>query len=94
MRGRCEQELVLGAAWPTQPQSPQPQDALEMCEQHLDLFPTAASELKFRRVGEGPRDISRVFIDVPRNLARDIIRAAPRFEFADVAILLAGAITA
>jgi hypothetical protein len=94
LRGRREQELVLGAAWPTQPQSSKPQDALEMSEQHLDLFPTAASDLKFRRDGKGPRYISRVFIDVPRNLAQDIVRAALRFEFADVTILLAGAVTA
>jgi hypothetical protein len=65
-----------------------------MGEQHLDLFPTAASDFKFGRDGKGPRHITRVFIDVPRNLACDIVRAASRFEIADVAILLARAITA
>jgi hypothetical protein len=63
-------------------------------EQHLDLFPAAASDLIFRRGGKGSRHIARVFVDVPRNLARDIIRAAPRLEVADVAVLLAGAVTA
>ncbi len=92
--GRREQELVLRAAWTTQPQPPELQDALEMGEQHFDLFPTAAGDLKSRRGGKGPRDITGVFVDIPRNLARDIIRAALRLEFADVAILLARAVTA
>jgi glutathione S-transferase len=65
-----------------------------MGEQHLDLFSTAASDLKFGRRGKGPRHITRVFTEAPRNLARDVIRAAPRFEIVDVAILLARAITA
>ena len=82
MRGRREQELILDAGRPTQPQSPEAQDTFEMGEQHLDLLPTAASDLKFRRLGKSPRHIARFFFNVPRNLAPDIIWAALRFEFA------------
>ena len=92
--GRREQELILRPAWTAQPQPPELQDALEMGEQHLDLFPTAAGDLKFGRSGEGPRHITSVFVDILRNLACDIIRAALSLELADVAILFALAVTA
>jgi hypothetical protein len=59
----------------------------------ISTFFRRASDLKFGRRGKGPRHITRVFTDAPRNLARDVIRAAPRFEIVDVAILLARAIT-
>jgi hypothetical protein len=37
--GGSEEELVLSTKRTSQPQSVEAQDALEMCEQHLDLFP-------------------------------------------------------
>jgi hypothetical protein len=61
-------------------------------EQHLNFFTAAAGNLKFGCLGKGPREIPGVFVDVSWNLARDSIRAAPRLKFADVAILLAGAV--
>lgn len=36
--GGGEQELVAGAAWSAQPQATEPEDALEVGEQHLDLL--------------------------------------------------------
>src|SRR5271165_2237107 len=60
-----------------------------MREQHFDLFPPAAGDLKFRCRGESPRHVSGVFLDVTRDLPRGGIRAAARLEMADAAILLA-----
>jgi len=39
---RGEQELVLGTGWATQSKAVEPEDALEMGKQHLDLLPLAA----------------------------------------------------
>jgi hypothetical protein len=37
----CKNKLVLGAAWATQSQSPESQDALQVREPHLDLLALA-----------------------------------------------------
>jgi hypothetical protein len=42
LRDRGQHKLELGTAWPTQSQTAEPQDTLEMCEQHLDAFALAA----------------------------------------------------
>ena len=42
LRDRCQHELELGTAWPTQSQTAQLQDTLEMGKQHLDAFALAA----------------------------------------------------
>jgi hypothetical protein len=39
---RCQRELELGAAWPAQSETAQPQDTFEMGKQHLDAFALAA----------------------------------------------------
>jgi hypothetical protein len=39
-----EEELVFGSARPTQAQSIEPEDALQMSEEHLDLFSFATSD--------------------------------------------------
>src|ERR1700722_7631503 len=36
--GGGQQELIFGSTWPTQAQSIQPEDALQMREEHLDLL--------------------------------------------------------
>src|SRR5271157_455364 len=94
LRCRREQEFVLRAAWTTQPQASESQDAFQMREQHLDLLPKAAGDFIFRRCGKGPRHVAGVFIDIAWNFPRHRVGAASRFEIADVAILLAGAINA
>jgi hypothetical protein len=38
VRDRCQRELELSAARPTQSQTPKPQNALEMSKQHLNAF--------------------------------------------------------
>ena len=94
MRGCREEELIFGPAWPSQPQAPEPKDAFEMGKQHLDFLPAATSRLVFRRRGESPGNVSGVFMQITRNLAGDRIRAATRLKFANVAVLLAGAVEA
>ena len=37
----CEEEFVVSAAWSSQPEPVEPQNALEMGEQHLDLLSKA-----------------------------------------------------
>jgi hypothetical protein len=81
----------FSAAWPPQPQAPEPEDSLEVGKQHLDLFPAAASSLIFRCRGESPGNVASLFVQITRNLAGDRIRAATRLEFTNVTILLAGA---
>ena len=38
--GGSQEELVSSAKWTSQPEPIEAQDALEMCEQHLDLLPS------------------------------------------------------
>jgi hypothetical protein len=33
-----------------------------MCEQHLDLFPSAAGDLKLRCCGKRPRHVTGIFV--------------------------------
>ena len=40
--GGGQQELVLGSLWAAQAQSVEPEDALQMSEEHLDLLSFAA----------------------------------------------------
>ena len=42
LRDGGQHKLELGAAWPAQSQTAEPQDTLEMGEQHLDAFALAA----------------------------------------------------
>jgi len=63
-----------------------------MSEQHLNLFPKTTGGLVFGGRGESASDVSSVLVQITRDLAGDRVRAALRFEFADVAIQFAGAI--
>ena len=58
-----QQELVLSTKWTSQPEPIEAQDALEMCEQHLDLFPFTSRP----DIGIGLRDVARnisgLFVD-------------------------------
>jgi hypothetical protein len=92
LRSRREKEFVFGAAWPPQPQAPEPKDALEVGKQHLNLFPAATSSLIFRCRGESPGNVAGIFVQITWNLAGDRVRAATRLEFTNVTIRLAGAL--
>ena len=76
-----EEKFVAGSAGTPKAQAGKAQDALEMGEQHLDLLSTTAG-----------LHVASVFVQVPRDLAGDIVRAALRFEFTEVAVQFAGAI--
>ena len=65
-----------------------------MGEQHLDFLPPATSLHIFRRCGVRTSRVAGVFMQIPRDLAGKSVRTALGFEFADVAILFAGAIAA
>ena len=94
LRGRGKQELVLGATWATPSQAPKPQYALEMDKQHFYLFSSLTGRFKFERPSKRSRNVAEIFVQIARNLPRHCIRATPRFELADVAIFLAGAVAA
>jgi hypothetical protein len=55
-----------------------------MCKQHLDLLPALTSCLVFRRERERPSGVAGVLMQSARDLSRRCVRAAPRFQFADV----------
>jgi hypothetical protein len=68
--------VILRATWPAQPQATQPQDALEMGEQHLDAFAVAARLLESFGVNEWTGGIASVFVDAARDFALGRLWAA------------------
>jgi hypothetical protein len=80
-------KLVLSASWTTQSKPTELQDALQVREPHLDLLALIALG-----GGERPGNVSGMLVDIARDLARWFLWAALRFEWANVAIELAGAI--
>ena len=87
-----QNKLVLGASWTTQSKPAEFQDALQVREPHLDLLAFPSRLLESLGAGERPGNVSGVFMDVARDLARWFLRAALRFEWADIAVELAGTI--
>src|SRR5882724_9499463 len=67
----------------------QPQDALQVCEPHLDLLALAPRLLKALGASERSGDVSGMLMDIARNLARRFIWAALRFEGAYIAVKFA-----
>ena len=63
-----------------------------MGEQHLDFLPPATGLHVLRSCGVRAGHVASIFVQVPRDLAGDRVRAALGFEFADIAIQFAGAI--
>ena len=61
--GGGQQELVLSTKWTSQPEPIEAQDALEMCEQHLDLLPFAPRRDVGLGLGDVARNVSGVFVD-------------------------------
>ena len=60
---------ILGASWATKSKPTEPQDALQMCEPHLDLLPLAPRPLKVLGANERSRDVAGVLMDIARDLA-------------------------
>ena len=64
-----QNKLILGASRAAQSQSAQPQDALQVCEPHLNLLSLTSRLLKGLGASEGACNISGVLMDVARDLA-------------------------
>ena len=64
-----QNELILGASWATKSKPTEPQDALQMCEPHLDLLPLAPRLLKVLGANERSRYVAGVLMDIARDLA-------------------------
>jgi hypothetical protein len=62
-------ELILGAPWTTQSKPAELQDALQVCEPHLDLLPLTSRLLKTLGTSERPGDVSGVLMDIAWDLA-------------------------
>ncbi len=73
-------ELVSGAAWSSQSQPAEPENALEVGEQHLDLFALAARLPESLGARQGAGVVSGVLVDVAGDLAVAHVRAAPRLQ--------------
>jgi hypothetical protein len=82
----------LSASWTTQSKPTELQDALQVCEPHLDLLALMSRLLEAPGASERPGNVSGVLVDIARDLARWFLWAALRFEWANVAIELACAI--
>ena len=84
-----QNKFILSASWATKPKPTEPQDALQVCEPHLDLLALAPRLLKALGASERAGNVSGVLMDVTRDLARRLLWAALRFERAYVAVELA-----
>ena len=87
--GCSEQELVAGAAWTAQSEPTEPEDALEVGEQHLDLLATMSRAFISRCPCQGPGNVAGVFVEVSRDLAGRCVRTARGLESTDFAVTLA-----
>jgi hypothetical protein len=64
-----QNKLILGASWATQSQSTEPQDALQVCEPHLDLLALPSRLLEALGASERPCNVSGMLMNVARDLA-------------------------
>ena len=78
--GGSEVELVARAVRPSQSQPIKPQNALEMGEQHLDLFALTARGLVGLGLGDLTRKIARTLVDGARDFAGGRVRTALRLQ--------------
>src|SRR5882762_10083809 len=84
--------FILGTTRTTQSQPTEPQDALQVCEPHLDLLALPSRLLKALGASERPGDVPGVLMDVARDFARWFFWTALRFERAYIAVELARAV--
>ena len=86
LRGGGQQELIPCATRATQSQTRQPQDALEVGKQHLDLLAVVTGALEGRRAGQGSGDIPGILIQIARHPAPGRVGAAAQLEIAALTI--------
>src|SRR5262245_7826750 len=89
---RRQIELELGTARPAQSQAAEPQDALEMCKQHLNPFPITARSLKCLGLGQRPSNVTSLLVDAARHPTEGRLWAALRLQRAATAVPHAGPI--
>jgi hypothetical protein len=92
LRDGRENKLILGASRTAKSKPAELQDTLQVCEPHLDLLAFAPRLLEALGASEGTSNVPGVLMDIARDLALWVFRAALRFERAYIAIELAGAI--
>jgi hypothetical protein len=78
--------LILGTSRAAQSEPTELQDALEVCEPHLDLLALMPGSLEVLGTSEGTRNIPSGFVLITWNLAEGDLRTALRSEFAAVAV--------
>ena len=76
LRDRRKCELVLCATGPAQPQTAEPQDALQVGEQHLDPLAVAARLLECVGACKRASDVAGVLVHVAGDLAGRCLRTA------------------
>ena len=80
LRGRGEEELIAGTARSAQAQAIEPQDALEVGEQHLDFLPLPPRAAIGVGLGDGAGQVTSAFVDATRHLAGWLLGTAARLE--------------
>jgi hypothetical protein len=76
---RKERELVLRTARPAQPQTTEPEDALEMGKHHLDTLSVAAALFERHCAGERTGSIAGIFMNAAWDLAGRLFGTAYAF---------------
>ena len=79
-RCSCSTNLVRGAGWAAQSQAVEPEDALQVGKQHLDLLPLTAGLKILGRAGQPPGDVARLLMHAPWHLAAALSGTAPGLE--------------
>src|SRR5262249_18195724 len=87
---RCERELELSPARPAQSQAAEPQDALEMCKQHLNAFSIVARSLECFSLGLRASNVTSFLVNVTRHPAERRLWAAVCLQWAATAVAHAG----
>ncbi len=92
LNGCRQEELVVGAGEPPEPEALEAHVALEMGEQHLHFLAFAPGGLERFRTGQRPGVIAGMFVNITWNLALRRIGAAPGLQGTGAAVVGAGQI--
>src|SRR5262249_31961736 len=85
-----EGEVEVGSGRPGEWKGAKPQDALEMCKQHLNAFPITAGSLKCGCLGQRPSNVASLFVDAAWHPTEGRLWAALRLQRAAPAVPHAG----
>ena len=92
LNGCRQEELVVGAGEPPEPEALEAHVAFEVGEQHLDLLAFAAGLFERFRSGQRPGVIASMFVNITWYLALRRIGAAPGLQRTGAAVVGAGQI--